>query len=146
LARENDEYPAWNVGTELKPLQIPQPEGMQLAYCKILLCDCDGDHARLIAVRKICTERQREASLELGNETDEVWSRAVDLCDQALLMIEGAAAASDDKARRLLIAACKFGNSKYTARDLTETLRELGATRAEVPTSEMLVSWAFPWL
>jgi hypothetical protein len=71
-------------------------------------------------------------------------------------MIEGAGAATDDTARRILIAVCDYENMKTSlgsfcadedlARDLTDALHELNATMADVPSAASLVSWAFPWL
>jgi hypothetical protein len=86
-----------------------------------------------------------------------VWSRAVGLCDQALRVIEGAGAVNDERSRRILIAVCQYETSKSSlgfiagvvetsARALTEELRDIGATMADVPTAEQLVTWAFPWL
>lgn len=158
LLYENDPGPELlNVGTRLKPLEIPRSEAWQLSYSMHVLRDLDGDHARLIAARQVCVERQNQASTEDQDETARGWSRAVDLCDQALRMIEGAGAVADDKARRILIAVCGYegmltvlgsigGVAESSARDLTETLREQGATMADVPSHETLVSWAFPWL
>ncbi len=138
-----------NVGTMLKPLNIPRSETWQLRYSMDLLGECDGDHTRILAARNGCVEHQNEASINHQNEMAECWSRAVDLCDQALRMIEGAGAVTDDKARRLLTTICKFtsyGIDEYGARAITETLRDLGGTMADVPSREALVSWALPWL
>ena len=113
-----------------------------------VLIECEGDHARLTAVRETCSARQDAAHQDVARRG---WSRAVDLCDQALRMVEGARAIDDDKARRLLVAVCQYETSKTalgiidgfaqdSARELTETLRELGATMADVPSPETLVS------
>jgi hypothetical protein len=138
-----------NVGTELKPLRIPQSEAWQQSYSMHVLIECEGDHARLLAARKICAERQ--------DPNPEVRSRAVDLCDQALRMVEGAGAVSNDGARQILLAVCEYettktaigvigGVNESSTRTLTEALRSVNATMADVPSPETLVSWAFPWL
>jgi len=153
LLYENDPGEArLNVGTPLKPLLIPRSEAWQQSYSMRLLRECNGDKTRLLGARQECVKRQNE-SYGRGRE---VWSRAADLCDQAVRMIEGNGAVTDDKARRILIAVCEYENMKTSlgllcshedlARDLTEALRELSATMEDVPSAESLVSWAFPWL
>jgi hypothetical protein len=121
----------------------------------LLLAACDGDHARLLAARERCAARERESGI--ADEPHRVWSRAVDLCDQALRVIEGAGAVNDERTRRILVAVCHYETSKSSlgfipgvietsVRALTEELREIGATMADVPSAEQLVTWAFPWL
>jgi hypothetical protein len=155
LPRERDNGPALlNVGTRLKPLKIPRSEAWQQSYSMWVLRDCEGDHARIIAARQACAERQAGAE---ASDAWEAWSRAVDLCDQALRLIEGIGAIGDDRARQILVAVCEYetsntalgvidGVAEDNARELTEALREAGATMSDVPSPETLVNWAFPWL
>lgn len=121
----------------------------------LLLENCDADHARLLAARELCAARARDANI--AEEPHRAWSRAVDLCDQALRVIEGAGAVNDERSRRILIAMCQYETSKTTlgfiagvvqdsARTLTEELRAIGATMADVPSAEQIITWAFPWL
>jgi hypothetical protein len=147
LLYENDQGPELlNVGTRLKPLRIPRSEAWQQSYSMHVLVHCKGDHARLTAARQKCAEPH--------DRHPEEWSRAVDLCDQALRVVEGACAFSDDRARRILLAVCEYETMNTalgpiagsSTRELTETLNEVGATMADVPPAEKLVSWAFPWL
>ena len=144
-----------NVGTPLRPLKIPRSEAWQQSYSMHLLVNCEADHARLLAARELCAARLLDAYR--AEQPQQAWSRAVDLCDQALRMIEGAGAANDERIRRILLAVCQYETSKTalgfipgvvqdSARTLTEELRDIGATMADVPSAEQLVTWAFPWL
>jgi hypothetical protein len=144
-----------NVGTPLRPLKIPRSETWQQSYSMLLLVNCEADHARLLAARERLAVRVRDAAST--EEPHQAWSRAVDLCDQALRVIEGAGAVNDERIRRILLAVCQYETSKTalgfiagvvqdSARTLTEELRAVGATMADVPSAEQLVTWAFPWL
>jgi hypothetical protein len=144
-----------DVGTSLRPLKIPRSEAWQQSYSMLLLVNCEADHARLLAARERLAARVRDAAST--EEPHQAWSRAVDLCDQALRMIEGAGAVNDERIRRILLAVCQYETSKTSlgfipgvvqssARTLTEELRAVGATMADVPSAEQLVTWAFPWL
>jgi hypothetical protein len=155
LPNEGADGPALlNVGTPLRPLKIPRSEAWQESYFMILMEECEADHARLLATREVCAARASEAYR--GEEPYQAWSRAVDLCDEALRVIEGAGAVSDEKIRRILIAMCQYETSKTalgfmigvqdSARAFTEQLRDIGATMSDVPSAEQLVTWAFPWL
>jgi hypothetical protein len=148
LLYESDPGPErLNVGTELHPLYIPRSEAWQESYAMHVVRDCDGDHGRLLAARQECDDH---------GTNDRAWSRAVDLCDQAIRMVEGANAVNDDRARKILLAVCQYENyltsfGSFTdpallAREMTDRLREVGATMADVPSTEQLISWAFPWL
>jgi hypothetical protein len=155
LLYENDPGPELlNVGTQLKPLRIPRSEAWQETYAMRMLIKCDGDHDRLTAARHASAAHQHAAHQDVSRRA---WSRAVDLCDQALRVIEGAEGVNNDRARRILIAVCEYetkmisfglleGFAEDSTRDLAETLREVDATMADVPSPEKLVSWAFPWL
>jgi hypothetical protein len=111
------------------------------------LRQCDGNRDRLLAAREICVGH---------GEKRKDWSRAVDLCDQAIRVIEGAGATDDDKVRKVLLAVCEYENARTAlgplldaradTKHLVEELRELGATMYDVPSPEKLASWAFPWL
>jgi hypothetical protein len=149
LLYENDSGPELlNVGTTHRPLKIPRSEAWQQSYSMHVLRDCDADHARLLTARQVCRER--------GAEDQKDWSRAVDLCDQAIRVIEGACGIEDDRIRKILLAVCEYENSRTAlgplidgesaTRELTEKLREIGATMSDVPSPRQLVSWAFPWL
>jgi hypothetical protein len=149
LLYENDRGPELlNVGTGLKPLDVPRSQAWQLSYSMSVLIECNGDHARLLAARQACAEHPDDEHRE--------WSRAVDLCDQALRMIEGAGAVNDDRARQILLAVCRYETKRpawgivpgpeVDTRILTEALRKVDATMEDVPSAETLVSWAFPWL
>jgi hypothetical protein len=84
-------------------------------------------------------------------------SRAIDLCDQALRMIEGARSADGDRGVQLLQALCDY-DTMMTAlgfsADIAEgaesefaaAVRAAGGTMADVPDPEAIVAWAFPWL
>jgi hypothetical protein len=156
LPNEGADGPALlNVGTPLRPLKIPRSEAWQESYFMILMKNCGADHARLLAAREVCAARSSDAYR--AEKPHLAWSRAVDLCDEALRVIEGAGAVSDEKIRRILIAMCQYETSKTalglmagvtqdSARTLTEELRAIGATMSDVPSAEQLVTWAFPWL
>jgi hypothetical protein len=144
-----------NVGTPLRPLKIPRSEAWQQSYSMLLLVDCEADHTRLLAARELCAARVRDVGS--AEQPHQAWSRAVDLCDQALRVIEGAGAITDERIRRILLAVCQYETSKTalgfiagvaqdSARTFTEELRAIGATMADVPSAEQLVTWAFPWL
>jgi hypothetical protein len=110
LLHEADNGPAeLNVGSEQEPRLVPRSEAWQHAYAMHLLVSCDGDHARLTATAERCREDLAAESAKRpgGSEHGRALSRAVDLCNQAAQMVEGAGAVDDDKARRRLVASCR---------------------------------------
>jgi hypothetical protein len=80
------------VGYLSMPLLIPRSEAWQLTYAMGLLKDCHGDTSRLAAARVGCTSLCVRCPYRDGRWGRVELSRAIDLCDQALRMIEGARA------------------------------------------------------
>lgn len=108
LLYENDPGPAeLNTGTAEEPRMVPRAQAWQHAYALHVLIQCEADHARLTAAARQCRASMADATARLGAQRAGEWSRAADLCEQAAQMVEDAGAASDDKARRRLLAGCQ---------------------------------------
>ena len=138
-------------------LSIPRSEAWQLSYAMGLLENCGSDAARLTATRTACTSLCVRSPYREGRWGRIELSRAIDLCDQTLRMIEGITAALGDVGLPLLRALCK--HEKITVAlgiiepiaesakvDLRQAVRLAGAAIADLPSPEQLVAWAFPWL
>ena len=67
----------------------------------------DADYARLTAAAHPCLVGGAAAAARLGTQRASERSRAADLYDQAVRMVEDAGAIGDDKARRRLLAGCQ---------------------------------------
>jgi hypothetical protein len=133
LYERDDGPPLLNVGSVTEPRRIPRAEAWQHAYAMIILVDCDGDRDRLSAASKKCRE---DAGRARRAYRARALSRAADLCDQAINMIEGAGADHDHKGRRRLVAACRHetavisrgaiqGVAEASAAELIERLRQI---------------------
>jgi len=158
LLYENDSGPdELQVGYLSMPLLIPRSEAWQLTYAMGLLKDCRGDTGRLAAARVGCTSLCVRCPYRDGRWGRVELSRAIDLCDQALRMIEGARAADGDRGAQLLQALCDHETmmtalgliadvAESADSDFTGAMHAAGATAADVPRPETVVAWAFPWL
>jgi len=122
-----------------------------------LLNDCAAESARLAAARAACTSLCVRSPYFRERWGREELSRATDLCDAALRMIEGAAAADGDRGRAVLHALCERetmitalglieGVAGDEDRKLAEAVRPAGKTMTDVPGPDTVVAWAFPWL
>ena len=158
LLYENDPGPdKLQVGYLSMPLLLPRSEAWQLTYAMGLLEDCRGDIDRLAAARVGCTSLCVRCPYRDGRWGRVELSRAIDLCDQALRMIEGARAADGERGARLLQALCDHETTmtalgliaevaESANSDFTVAMHAAGATMADVPRPETVVAWAFPWL
>lgn len=122
-----------NVGTKLNPLRIPATEAWQQSYAMLTLSHCTGSHRRLQDARRACVRHEAE---EQPAANRLAWSRAVDLCDQALRMVEGIGAVHDDRARHILLAVCKYESAKagmfFDPQDDTREIHRSPASRERV--------------
>jgi hypothetical protein len=115
LLYENDPGPAeLNAGTADEPRMIPRAQAYQHVYALLVLVRCEADHARLTATARQCRAEMNDWQSQLGQERITEWSRAADLCEQAARTVEEAGAASDDKARRRILAGCDYQTMMIT--------------------------------
>lgn len=102
---EQDPGPAeLNIGSELEPHMISRGEAFRDFYARVLLQDVRGDPQRLLRLgRRIDVASRRNRNPEISA----MWSIAADLCQRALVIIDGAGAVDDKRARRRLLAGTK---------------------------------------
>jgi hypothetical protein len=105
LLYENDPGPTEvNTGTADEPRMVPRSHAWQHVYALLVLVHCEADYARLAAAARQCRAEIADSEAPLGKERVTELSRAADLCEQAATMVADAGAASDDQARRRLLA------------------------------------------
>lgn len=157
LLYENDPGPDRLLLNLPESLRISRSEAWQLTYTMSLHKDCEGDTARLTAARAACTSMCVRCPFRDGRWGRVELSRAIDLCDQALRMIEGACAADGERGAQVLLALSEYETmmtalglsadvAESTESEFASAVRAAGATMADVPRPEAVVAWAFPWL
>jgi hypothetical protein len=158
LLYENDPGPDKLQANLPGSLRIPRSESWQLSYAMNLLKHCEGDTRRLAAARSACTSMCVRSTFRNGGWGRVELSRAINLCDQALRMIEGARASDGERGTQILRAMCNYEGgmtflggliaevAEDTESDFASAVGAAGGTMRDVPRPEEVVAWAFPWL
>lgn len=90
-----------NVGSAVEPHMVSRPEAFRDLYAHLLLAELQADKVRIHRLRARAG-RARERSR--NSDFENMWAIAVELCERALQIIDGAGAADSEVARRRLIA------------------------------------------
>ncbi|MEV3925882.1 hypothetical protein [Actinomadura coerulea] len=93
-----------NVGTGPEPHWLPRTEAIPYYHALAILVHCEGDLRRIQDTARLC---RRRAS-QVAPTGTRYWTRAAELCDQAIEEFFEHGAATDDKARRKLMIRAEF--------------------------------------
>jgi hypothetical protein len=135
LLYEEDDGTDVNVGSVERPRIVSHAEFVMIDYTKLVMVELGADLDRLRAAARVCHEVARENQASSPGSARE-YARAADLCERAAQMVIDYGAASDDGARRRLIAMAEHdtqitalgavpGVVERAREELRETLAEL---------------------
>ncbi|WP_157227438.1 hypothetical protein [Nocardia asiatica] len=112
LLYEEDPGPAeLNIGSELEPHMVPRSHAWRDYYAHHLITQISADIARLRQCSEWAHQQHDRDDLPddlTSAERDEAkqfWQCAIEIADMAIEIIEGAGAATDEKARQRLLAS-----------------------------------------
>lgn len=96
-----------NIGSEVEPHMVSRAEAFRDLYAHLVLEVLQADNVRINRLRtRVVRARERSRN----SEFESMWTIAIELCERALHIIDGAGAADDDTARRRLLAGTKHLN------------------------------------
>lgn len=108
LYEEDEQPPQLNVGSEREPRMVSVVEAWRDFYGRTLIQNLGADATRIAAVRAWAVDRRPTAPASVPG-SDRFgrgeWDLAIELCDRATAIIEGAGATEDAFARQRLLAA-----------------------------------------
>lgn len=108
LYEEDDQPSQLNVGSEYEPRMVNVAEAWRDFYARTLVDNLSADTTRIAAVGAWALDRRPTAAASVSGSDvfgQDEWDLAIELCDRATAIIEGAGATEDEFARQRLLAA-----------------------------------------